>query len=175
MKIGGRTDFKERREITLIESSGSKPEIKVKIEALPLGFDALVESRVPSPRAPLKIITKQNGSPERYDTGPEKGKPIVAPDEQDPSYLAGLRKSQYRQGIAIFYEATRNDGTIEFDTEEPADGSSNGAWGEFYDNLFTEVRTSGIPAGCILNACIEVASLSGISQDKLKDAASDFS
>lgn len=159
--------------------------LEVMLHSVNLETPVLVQQRLPAPRAKLKVIKDGNGKAQRYpkDAGQQwAGKPIMAPDEQDPEFMLELAKVNVLQSFAMFLEATRpSEGTelgIEWDTPWPdtdAGEPEPAVWRLFYESRLQELRDFGLPMGPIMAACSRVMSLQGINSEKLDEAAQAFS
>lgn len=152
------------------------PGIAIEITLRPVGFNFRTElvRRVPDPHPVVRSIRGPDGSPQRYDAGPEKGKLIVEPDYNDPTYQVKRREGEALQVAAVFHEGTRLSGDIEWSTPTPSDDASPDDWQAFYRAVLAELESSGISMGRVVAATKKISKLSGVSGDDMEALATGF-
>lgn len=159
MKIGTSSSFKTTVQVHIprVDSEG----FNLMVTSLPLSFSRTAERICPTPKPTHKLV-RDNGKPIKDD----QGRPLKAPDFEDPEYKEALNKSTTLQSIFIFWLAVKDDPNVSFDTEVKGNEPTQ----KQLESLMTELDEAGITFGDINIVIKEAMSISNLDLNNLGEA-----
>lgn len=161
MKLARYPEVESIRQTETVELSEG---VTIRIQDLPPSYGDELESRLPSPRPPVKGLAMQGKRP-LLD---EDGRPLKNYDTDDPEYRAALAE---RQKLALVYMVTEGAvaGELVFDAQP------NGDWPAYYAAVLDEMKAFGWGIGQVTKVSAAVQRLSGINEDDIAEARGGFS
>lgn len=141
-----------------------RPDLKITVTALPLGFETQASKIFPAPKPPMKYATNAAGKVLRDSSGP-----IREEDVDDPVYVDRLSLVQQRQMMFILWKALASD-DIEWDfTKNHSDPKTE----EFVDAMFEELKVTGFTTGD-LTKLMQATLTAGNMGDEVERDREDF-
>ncbi|WP_013627464.1 hypothetical protein [Rubinisphaera brasiliensis] len=138
------------------------------LRPLRLGFPQWLKERgLQPPTAPVTLLRDSQGRPLRDSDG----QALTQRNEQSADYLLAVERYHQRLATMMVWEALQADDTVEFDTPRPDDA---GDWLAFADAILNELIQAGFAAGDLIWLCEQVAVLSNLAGDQLRQARSAF-
>jgi hypothetical protein len=173
MKYQGKDIEKSASQVVLLtrETAGGekRPDIRITVRALPLGFEEGAEKDIPSPAPrPLGFLYDRKNKPLR---DPETGKPLLRTNEESSEFRLEIALVNRLQSVRMIYHAIKDDDNIEFSTDPELLERDPSA---FYDSIYGEMRDAGFTAGDYLKLIRAVLESSGLSQEDVQEAVDDF-
>lgn len=159
MKIGESNSFKTKVLVHIPRAEGDGFELQV--TSLPLSFSRTAEKICPTPKAPDKVV-RDNGKPIKD----ANGRPVKAPDFEDPEYKEELSRSTTLQSIFIFWLAVKDDPKVSFETEVKDSSPTK----KQLESLMAEIDEAGITFGDINIVIKEAMSISNLDLNNLGEA-----
>lgn len=141
-------------------------DIEFEIEALPLGYDEVLDKMFPPPTPPSEITMTRAGKIVRD----ENGKPVRDYNYDDPKYRSEVQTQANCRMMYMVEQAIRNQKDWQFETKRE-DGMSDE---KFYLSLFDEIKESGFSPGDLSILVSGILRVSNMSKEALEEARSDF-
>lgn len=138
------------------------------LQPLRLGFPQLLKERgLHIPTAPVTLVRDSQGRPIRD----ADGQAVTHRNEQDGDHVLAVERYHQRLATLMVWEALQADEAIEFDTAPPAE---EGDWLAFADEILNELIQAGFTAGDLIWLCEQVAVLSNLAGEHLRQARGHF-
>ena len=141
-----------------------RPDLTIEIQALPPDYDDTVESELPSPEAKRLGIEKDSKGKAVLD---DQGRTVMRYDTEDADYKKAVSRNGKLQAIKMLVDGLAPD-QIDFEAELGEDAPA------FYRAVLAELKAFGFSMGDLLAVVKKIGVLSGISDEDMKAAESDF-
>jgi len=142
--------------------------IELRFAALPYGIDAEVEQAIPAPRPKTTGFARDARG--RLLRDPDTHKPIAVTNENDPEFVAALKRTQRLQAIYMIAKSLHADPSVHFDAQLP-DHENASDWCEAIEQ---ELRAAGFSVGEVSRMISFVMHMSGLSNERIDEAREDF-
>ncbi len=163
MKVAGKTPSKRAPKIVVLDRTGGE-KISLTITALPLGFvEMTLQDRLPLPMPVKKYaVDARNAVLKDKD-----GIPVLEQVFESQEFRSRVRKAKSLQGIAMIYEAVKNDLSIQWETPKGEN------WEVFYESIMQEM-SAWLTTGELAFILGEITGLSMLKQQDVDDARDSF-
>ena len=155
-----------RETTTIVLTDQDGVEIELQIQDLPPTYGDDMEAVLPTPKPKVKGPMKDSRGRIERD---ERGKPILAYDDEDPDYLREKARTGTLQ-LVYMVVAGVSEGQLAF--ESGIDPAKPGA---FYQGALGEMKDFGFGMGQVTRIAKAVKQLSGITDEDVEKATAGFS
>lgn len=169
MKIAGQNlGLRASKAVILDRLEARGGPLSLTIQALPLGFEELVNGRLPAPRPPVIFMRKEDGKAARKPDGT----PIREEDFRDVNFQKKVTRVAVLSSVAFFYEGLKADKSVSWGTPEPKGDEEN--WEEFYSAIHSELVAANFTLGEFKKIADEIQVLSGVKEGEIASAREHF-
>ena len=154
------TSFRNTADATFNTDLGP---VVLKFQDLPPNYSDIVEQDLPLPNPPVDGFVKESGRLVKDDMG----RALPKYNFGDPKYKKEKRSVDHLR-LAHTFMSSLCDDQIEFEAEMNGDASA------YYAAVFKELSAAGFGLGSMVIAQKAIAAISGITDEDLTAARSDF-
>lgn len=165
MKIAGYENVGLPVSRIILPREGDTPDISMRVQAMPIGVDELVEELFPSPRPAIKYAMNAKGGVLRD----QAGNPIQTEDRGAEFQKAEAKASRY-QMLYYIWRGLSGGGDVEFDAEPEGDKPDKA----FMDKIQAELQAAGLTQGDFKRLVDGVLAASNFDPKEIDSAKADF-
>ena len=171
MKIGNKTLQLDTMDLVLERRNGD--DIVLKLTALPLGFDNLMEEQIPSPTPPAKGFCRTKGERGKLIKDARTGAPMPKYDYQNKAYKSAERLCTRRQGCLMVYHGLRNDKEVTWDAPL-AKLETEEKFVELTDAVYEEMKSAGFSLGDLNRIAGAISEISNLNSEEIESVSESF-